>query len=63
MDERVVDLTEVVDKVAQFHYERHAEEDSPKWEDIPAGTKFFLKEAVTPLVFATLRAAGVSTSS
>lgn len=63
-EEFSVDLTEVVDKVAQFQYERHskvADNDVP-WDQLGALPKFAIKETVTPLVVATLKAAGVSTN-
>lgn len=65
MDEKVVDLTEVVEEVAKWQYTRFAEkaEGGMTWEEIPAVYKFSLKEAVAPVVVATLKAAGVKTSS
>lgn len=69
MDEKVVDLTEVVEEVAKWQYARIAgaasagEEPFPEWEDQPAFYRFQFKEAVTPMVVATLKAAGVKTPS
>ena len=63
MDEKKVDLTEVVEKVAKAQYERHVRAGEHQlelaWEDIPATSKYFVKEALTPTVVATLDAAGV----